>query len=160
VVLAKNVQQGGRMNKARIAAISLFLGSQAVAAPFVWSAKWISGKPSEVKTGGVMRWTYLSDHKTLNPFTTAETGNIPRQLAATGGLFILAESELSFIGRGIREPYSSWGLLLNDVTQDGFSSFTDRPWVLMLGFFIVLTILSWNFVGDGLRDALDPKKRR
>jgi hypothetical protein len=41
-----------------------------------------------------MRWTYLSDHKTLNPFTTAETGNIPRQLAATGGLFILAESEL------------------------------------------------------------------
>jgi peptide/nickel transport system permease protein len=74
--------------------------------------------------------------------------------------FILAESGLSFIGRGIREPYSSWGLLLNDVTQGGFSSFTDRPWVLIPGFFIVLTILSWNFVGDGLRDALDPKKRR
>jgi peptide/nickel transport system permease protein len=74
--------------------------------------------------------------------------------------FILAESGLSFIGRGIREPYSSWGLLLNDVTNGGFSSFTERPWVLIPGFFIVLTILSWNFVGDGLRDALDPKKRK
>jgi peptide/nickel transport system permease protein len=74
--------------------------------------------------------------------------------------FILAESGLSFIGRGIREPYSSWGLLLNDVTQGGFASFTDRPWVLIPGFFIVLTILCWNFLGDGLRDAFDPKKRR
>ena len=74
--------------------------------------------------------------------------------------FILGESGLSFIGRGIREPYSSWGLMLNDVTQGGFSSFTDRPWVLIPGFFIVLAILSWNFLGDGLRDAFDPKKRR
>jgi peptide/nickel transport system permease protein len=74
--------------------------------------------------------------------------------------FILAESGLSFIGRGVREPYSSWGLMLNDVVQGGFASFTDRPWVLVPGFFIVLTVLCWNFVGDGLRDALDPKKRR
>ena len=74
--------------------------------------------------------------------------------------FILTESGLSFIGRGIREPYSSWGLLLNDVIQGGFASFTDRPWVLIPGFFIVLTILCWNFLGDGMRDALDPKKRR
>lgn len=74
--------------------------------------------------------------------------------------FILGESGLSFIGRGIREPYSSWGLMLNDVTQGGFSSFTDRPWVLIPGFFIVLAILCWNFLGDGLRDAFDPKKRR
>jgi peptide/nickel transport system permease protein len=70
--------------------------------------------------------------------------------------FILSESGLSFIGRGIREPYSSWGLLLNDVTQGGFASFTDRPWVLVPGLFIALTVLCWNFVGDGLRDALDP----
>ncbi|HWG84444.1 MAG TPA: ABC transporter permease, partial [Deinococcales bacterium] len=74
--------------------------------------------------------------------------------------YILAESGLSFIGRGIREPYSSWGLLLNDVTEGGFASFVDRPWVLIPGFFIVLAILCWNFLGDGLRDAFDPKKRR
>jgi peptide/nickel transport system substrate-binding protein len=77
------------MKKTLIVAISLFLGSQAVAAPFVWSGKWTSSKPNEVKTGGVMRWTNLSDHKTLNPFTTAEAGNIPGQVAATGGFFIL-----------------------------------------------------------------------
>jgi peptide/nickel transport system permease protein len=74
--------------------------------------------------------------------------------------FILAESGLSFIGRGIREPYSSWGLMLNDVTEGGFASFVLRPWVLIPGFFIVLAILCWNFLGDGLRDAFDPKKRR
>ncbi len=74
--------------------------------------------------------------------------------------FILAESGLSFIGRGIREPYSSWGLMLNDVTEGGFASFTLRPWVLLPGFFIVLAILAWNFVGDGLRDAFDPRKRQ
>jgi peptide/nickel transport system permease protein len=74
--------------------------------------------------------------------------------------YILLESGLSFIGQGIREPYSSWGLLLNDVTQGGFASFTDRPWVLIPGFFIVVAILCWNFLGDGLRDAFDPKKRQ
>jgi len=74
--------------------------------------------------------------------------------------YILFESGLSFLGRGIREPYSSWGLLLNDVTEGGFASFIFRPWVLAPGFFIVLTILCWNFLGDGLRDAFDPKKRQ
>jgi peptide/nickel transport system permease protein len=74
--------------------------------------------------------------------------------------FILAESALSFIGRGIREPYSSWGLMLNDVTEGGFASFTLRPWVLIPGFFIVIAILCWNFLGDGLRDAFDPRKRQ
>jgi peptide/nickel transport system permease protein len=74
--------------------------------------------------------------------------------------YILLESGLSFIGQGIREPYSSWGLLLSDVTQGGFASFTDRPWVLIPGAFIVVAILCWNFLGDGMRDAFDPKKRQ
>ena len=74
--------------------------------------------------------------------------------------FILTEAVLSFLGFGVREPASSWGLLLSAVTRGGFASFTDRPWVLVPGFFIVVTILSWNFLGDGLRDAFDPKKRK
>jgi peptide/nickel transport system permease protein len=73
--------------------------------------------------------------------------------------FILSESGLSFIGRGIREPYSSWGLLLNDISQGGFASFTDRPWVLVPGLFIALTVLCWNILGDALRDAFDPRGR-
>jgi peptide/nickel transport system permease protein len=73
---------------------------------------------------------------------------------------ILGESGLSFIGLGIREPYASWGLLLNDITVSGFASFNERPWTLIPGFFIVVAILSWNFLGDGLRDAFDPRKRQ
>jgi peptide/nickel transport system permease protein len=74
--------------------------------------------------------------------------------------FILTEAVLSFIGRGIREPYSSWGLMLNNAQEGGISSITDRPWVLIPGFFIVLAVLCWNFLGDGLRDAFDPRKRQ
>lgn len=73
---------------------------------------------------------------------------------------ILGESGLSFLGLGITEPYTSWGLLLQAAQQGGFASFTDRPWVLWPGFFIFLSVLSWNFLGDGLRDAFDPRKRR
>lgn len=73
---------------------------------------------------------------------------------------ILSESALSFVGRGIREPFSSWGLMLADVAKGGFSSLIDRPWTLAPGFFILVTIMSWNFLGDGLRTAFDPKKRR
>ena len=74
--------------------------------------------------------------------------------------FILTEATLSFIGRGIREPYSSWGLMLNNAQEGGIASITDRPWMLIPGFFIVLAVLCWNFLGDGLRDAFDPRKRQ
>ncbi len=73
---------------------------------------------------------------------------------------ILAESGLSFLGRGIREPLSSWGSLIAQAQEGSFSSITDRPWVLIPGFFIVLAVLCWQFLGDGLRDALDPRKRQ
>ncbi len=73
---------------------------------------------------------------------------------------ILAESGLSFLGRGIREPFSSWGTMISQAQEGGFSSITDRPWVLIPGFFIVLAVLCWQFLGDGLRDAFDPRKRQ
>jgi len=74
--------------------------------------------------------------------------------------FILAESGLSFLGLGITEPYTSWGLLLKAAQDGGFASFSDRPWVLAPGFAIFLAVLTWNFVGDGLRDAFDPRRRK
>lgn len=74
--------------------------------------------------------------------------------------FILGESGLSFLGLGIREPYTSWGLLLSAAQDGGFASISDRPWVLWPGFFIFLAVISWNFLGDGLRDAFDPRKRQ
>ena len=74
--------------------------------------------------------------------------------------YILAESGLSFLGLGVVEPFASWGSLLSQAQQGGFASITQRPWVLIPGLFIVLTILSFQLLGDGLRDAFDPRKRQ
>lgn len=74
--------------------------------------------------------------------------------------FILSEAGLSFLGIGAVEPYVSWGSLLGQAQQGGFSSFTDRPWILIPGFFIVFTVMCFQLLGDGLRDAFDPRKRQ
>lgn len=69
---------------------------------------------------------------------------------------ILFESFLSFLGLGTQEPLSSWGALLSD----GANSMEVSPWLLMFpAFFLVVTLFCFNFIGDGLRDALDPKDR-
>jgi peptide/nickel transport system permease protein len=73
--------------------------------------------------------------------------------------FILTEAGLSFLGLGITEPAASWGLMLAVAQEGGIQTFTSRPWMLLPGLFIFLTVLAFNFVGDGLRDALDPKLR-
>lgn len=74
--------------------------------------------------------------------------------------FILVETGLSFIGLGPSELDSaSWGMLLRDATDKGIAlHFT--PWLLIPGIPIFLAVLCWNLVGDGLRDAFDPKKRQ
>ena len=71
--------------------------------------------------------------------------------------FILGESTLSFLGLGITEPQASWGLMLS--VSRGYRIFQDFPWILVPGIFIFLAIMAWNFVGDGLRDAVDPRSR-
>lgn len=69
---------------------------------------------------------------------------------------ILFESFLSFLGLGTQEPLSSWGALLSD----GANSMEVSPWLLMFpAAFLVVTLFCFNFIGDGLRDALDPKNR-
>lgn len=73
--------------------------------------------------------------------------------------YILLESSLSFLGIGAVEPYVSWGGLLSQAQEGGFASITQRPWVLIPGFFIVFTVMCFQLLGDGLRDAFDPRKR-
>ncbi|XHN44389.1 murein tripeptide ABC transport system - permease protein OppC [Lonepinella sp. MS14437] len=69
---------------------------------------------------------------------------------------ILFESFLSFLGLGTQEPMSSWGALLND----GAAQMESSPWLLIFpACFLCLTLFCFNFIGDGLRDALDPKER-
>jgi len=69
--------------------------------------------------------------------------------------FILMESGLSFLGLGVQEPYASWGNMLSRATD--LAALTRYPWLLWPGFFIFLAVLCWNYVGDGVRDALDPR---
>ncbi|ARD55713.1 peptide ABC transporter permease [Bacillus safensis] len=73
------------------------------------------------------------------------------------GSVILAESTLSYLGFGIQPPTASWGNMLQDAQN--FSIMVQAWWYpLFPGLFILLTVLCFNFLGDGLRDALDPKK--
>lgn len=71
--------------------------------------------------------------------------------------YILAESGLSFLGLGVRDPMPSWGNMLS-AAQD-LNSLEQRTWLLVPGAAIFVTTLAFNFLGDGLRDALDPKSR-
>ncbi len=69
---------------------------------------------------------------------------------------IIAETSLSFLGLGIRAPATSWGVLLQEAQQ--IQNLALYPWRLIPLAFVVLTVLAFNFLGDGLRDAADPYK--
>ena len=82
----------------------------------------------------------------------------PITVAATFGIAgaILTEASLSFLGLGVPPPQPSWGQMLTDAQK--LSILADMPWLWVPpGLAIALTVLCVNFVGDGLRDALDPK---
>ena len=69
--------------------------------------------------------------------------------------YILGEVALSFLGVGIQEPEASWGNMLTAAQTTRY--LTDFPWVLIPGVFIFVAVMAWNFLGDGLRDAADPR---
>ena len=69
---------------------------------------------------------------------------------------ILGETALSFLGFGIRSPSVSWGLMLNDALKLGLGALELYPWVLWPMLPVILVVLAFSFVGDALRDALDP----
>ncbi len=84
----------------------------------------------------------------LGPVVVFATLNVP--------VIILAESFLSFLGLGVQEPLTSLGSLISD----GANNMVDAPWLLIApALTMLITLLALNFLGDGLRDALDPKER-
>jgi peptide/nickel transport system permease protein len=70
--------------------------------------------------------------------------------------YILGESALSLLGLGIMEPTPSWGNMLQKAMD--IIELDQHPWVLWPGVFIFLAVIAFNLVGDGLRDAMDPKR--
>ncbi len=75
--------------------------------------------------------------------------------------FIVTEAVLSFFGLGIQPPATSWGLMLNTAQAfAGVTGLTERWWIFLPGLFIFVSVLTWNLLGDGLRDAFDPRSRK
>jgi peptide/nickel transport system permease protein len=67
---------------------------------------------------------------------------------------IIAETALSFLGIGLRQPTISWGVLLYEAQN--LQAVANAPWLLIPGLFVLIAVLGFNFMGDGLRDAADP----
>lgn len=85
----------------------------------------------------------------------------PLSVVATFGIAgaILTEAGLSFLGLGVRPPTSSWGQMVNLAQQSQI--LLAEPWIYVpSGVMIVVTVLAVNFIGDGLRKAVDPKSVR
>ncbi|MCR4627758.1 MAG: ABC transporter permease [Treponema sp.] len=69
---------------------------------------------------------------------------------------IIGETSMSFLGLGMRSPATSWGVLLQEAQN--ITNIAIYPWKLIPLFFVIITVLAFNFLGDGLRDAADPYK--
>lgn len=101
------------------------------------------------KAMGVKKWGIISHHiipNAIGPVIVYATLTVPQ--------IMLLEAFLSFLGLGVQAPMSSWGILI----RDGAVSMEEYWWLLLFpSIAFSLTLFSLNFIGDGLRDALDPK---
>ena len=101
---------------------------------------------------GASQWRIMWRHL-LPSFTS----HIIVSLTLTIPGMILGETALSFLGLGLRPPITSWGVLLKEAMN--VQAVALHPWLLVPALFVILTVLAFNFVGDGLRDAADPYSR-
>jgi oligopeptide transport system permease protein len=103
------------------------------------------------EASGVSTWRIITRHiipNTLGPVVVYVTLTVPN--------VILTESFISFLGMGVQEPDSSWGTLVSEAAV----VMEIAPWAIIgTGSMLAITLLCLNFIGDGLRDALDPKDR-
>lgn len=108
---------------------------------FVEAARAIGATPMRIMTKHLLP-------NSLAPLLVSAAFTVPA--------YIIFEATLSFLGVGIKPPTPSWGSMVND----GFASFTSNPWgVLLPSLCISIVMLAFTFVGDGVRDALDPRMK-
>jgi len=105
------------------------------------------------KTYGASQGRIISHHMIPN-FMSYILVNVTLAIPA----MILGETALSFLGLGLHPPIISWGVLLQQAQN--FQVVALYPWLLIPGMFVVIAVLCFNFVGDGLRDAADPYAKR
>lgn len=105
----------------------------------------------DAKLGGASDWRIVVSHM-LPAFASFLIVHLTLAVPA----MILGETALSFLGLGLRPPTVSWGVLIQDAQN--VRSVLLYPWLLAPGLFVIVTVLAFNFFGDGLRDAADPYK--
>jgi len=125
---------------------------------WTWLARQLRGKVLALREedfvlaarlSGASNWWIITKHlipATMSHIIVISTLSMPSM--------ILAESSLSFLGLGLRPPLTSWGVLLQQAQN--IQVLLLYPWLMMPGFFVAISILAFNFLGDGLRDAADP----
>ena len=104
-------------------------------------------------SGGANGWWIITRH-----LVPAFLGYIIVEVTLAIPNMILAETALSFLGLGMKPPAISWGVLLRSAQQ--ITVIVRHPWLLLVAPFIILTVLSFNFIGDAARDAADPYESR
>lgn len=105
------------------------------------------------KTSGTSTWTILFSEVLPNAIPPV-WANISFRVAGA----ILTESSLSFLGMGVQTPQASWGNII--YAAQNLMVLTARPWVwIPPGVCIILVVIGFNFIGEGVRDALDPKTK-
>jgi peptide/nickel transport system permease protein len=103
---------------------------------------------------GISNWAIITRHVLPNSFAVLV---VYATLGIAGG--ILGEAGLSYLGLGVKMPMPSWGNMLQ--SAQNFTSLVNYPWLwIPPGIMILVTVLSINILGDGLRDALDPKLKK
>ena len=128
--------------------IVLILVLVAVIGPSIWSVTIVIG---------VLGWTQFARLIYANVLSVSEKEYVESARAiGTSNYKIITKSSLSFLGMGVQPPGASWGNMLYDAQS--ITVLSKRLWIWMPpGIALVITVLSINFLGDGIRDALDPK---
>jgi peptide/nickel transport system permease protein len=140
--------------------IKVYFGITVVLSVVSWGglARQVRGKVLSLRESAYVtaaRYTNCSDWRiiirhllpnTLSHVLVVATLSIPGM--------ILGETALSFLGLGIRPPMVSWGVLMSDMQS--LRVFLTQPWLITPAAFVVSTIIAYNFLGDGIRDAADP----
>ncbi|GAA5436602.1 ABC transporter permease (plasmid) [Deinococcus aquaticus] len=141
----------------------VYLGIVAVLALIGWAglARVIRGQVMSARTVDYVQAARAIGSSDLRVILRHIMPNLSSFLIVTATLalpgYILGESALSFLGLGIKEPMTSWGLLLKDAQN--FETLNLYPWLLLPGLLIVISVLAFNFLGDALRDAADTQSR-
>lgn len=151
-----DVEFAGRTYSGSVVGIVLMIGLMGwMGLARIVRAEFLSLKENDfviaARATGTPNWEIIFKH--ILPNTIA-----PIVVSATLGVAdaILGESYISFLGMGVRAPTATWGNML----ERSYAYIDTAPWLWIFpGFFILITILSINFVGDGIRDALDPRSR-